>query len=225
MITPEFKPVSDCALLVELGTSVDDEINRSIVKLDRALAKADIPGVKEVIPALVNLLVLFDPLLTDHGAVQSAAEALFPLDTAELEVGRSYAIRVCYDGLFSPDLEQVATACGLSTDAVINAHSSVEYRVSMYGFAPGFAYLTGVPQIIQIPRKTAPVRDIPTGSVIIAGPQCLTTTLKMPTGWSIIGRSDAKIMTGDPGRPFLFDVGDTVTFQRIGSDDLEWVAQ
>ena len=80
-------------------------------------------------------------------------------------------------------------------------------------------------ETIQVPRKTVPVRDIPTGSVIIAGPQCLTTTVKMPTGWSIIGRSDTRIMTDDPDRPFLFDVGDTVTFQRVGSDDLEWVAQ
>ena len=44
MNMPTFKPVSDCALLVELGNSVDDEINRSIVNLDRALSKANIPG-------------------------------------------------------------------------------------------------------------------------------------------------------------------------------------
>jgi inhibitor of KinA len=59
------------------------------------------------------------------------------------------------------------------------------------------------------------VRDVPAGSVIIAGPQCLVTTLTMPTGWSIIGRSPTRILTGDPERPFLFDVGDRVTFERI----------
>ena len=37
----------------------------------------------------------------------------------------------------------------------------------------------------------------------------------MPTGWWIIGRSPTKVLTGDPQRPFLFDVGDRVSFRRI----------
>ena len=85
----------------------------------------------------------------------------------------------------------------------------------MYGFAPGYAYLAGVPQAIQLPRKSAPVRNVPAGSVLIAGPQCLITTLTMPTGWWIIGRSRTQILTKNPDQPFLFDVGDSVTFQRV----------
>ena len=53
-------------------------------------------------------------------------------------------------------------------------------------------------------------------SVIVAGPQCLVTTVRMPTGWWIIGRSPDRILTGDAARPFLFDVGDRVVFRRIG---------
>ena len=75
--------------------------------------------------------------------------------------------------------------------------------------------MSGVSENMQVPRKTAPVRDVPAGSVIIAGPQCLITTLTMPTGWSIIGRSPSPIFTGDPAHPFLFDVGDRVAFERI----------
>jgi inhibitor of KinA len=59
------------------------------------------------------------------------------------------------------------------------------------------------------------VRGVAAGSVIIAGPQCLVTTLTMPTGWWIIGRSPTRILTSDPARPFLFDVGDKVRFRRI----------
>ena len=83
------------------------------------------------------------------------------------------------------------------------------------GFAPGFAYLAGVPAAIQLPRKPAPVRGLPAGSVAIAGPQCLTSTLVMPTGWWVIGRSPTRILTDDSERPFLFDVGDEVVFRRI----------
>ena len=56
--------------------------------------------------------------------------------------------------------------------------------------------------------------------MLIAGPQCIVTTLTMPTGWWVIGRSPARILTGDPAKPFLFDVGDRIRFQRISTDDL-----
>lgn len=218
-----FKPVADRALLVELGTQVDDAINRQIIALDQKIAGANIEGLIETVPAMVNLLVVFDPLITDHETVQRRVETLFPLEDAGATGGKTHRLNICYDSELSPDLEAVAQAVGLSKEAVINAHSRAQYRVSMYGFVPGFAYLSGVPDDIQVPRKTNPVRDIPAGSVIIAGPQCLTTTLKMPTGWSIIGRSDADILTGNSDKPFLFDVGDTVTFNRVRRDDLGWI--
>jgi inhibitor of KinA len=92
---------------------------------------------------------------------------------------------------------------------------SGDYRVYMYGFAPGYAYLADVPGQIQLPRKSAAVRDVAAGSVLIAGPQCLVTTLTMPSGWWNIGRSSTQILTKDEDRPFLFDVGDRVQFRRI----------
>lgn len=128
-------------------------------------------------------------------------------------------VDVCYDPDFSPDLESVAEACGLTPEQVIAAHLSGEYSVYMYGFAPGYAYLAGVPASIQVPRKQTAVRDIPAGSVLVAGPQCLITTLKMPTGWWIIGRSPTKILDAKAlDRPFLFDVGNTVRFRRVTGD-------
>jgi inhibitor of KinA len=86
----------------------------------------------------------------------------------------------------------------------------------MYGFAPGYAYLSGLPAALHLPRKDRAKRAVPAGSVIIAGAQCLITTLTMPTGWWIIGQSPAQVLRDDPDRPFLFDVGDEVRFRRIG---------
>ena len=104
---------------------------------------------------------------------------------------------------------------------MIAAHLAGEYRVFMYGFAPGYAYLAGVPEALRMPRKATAVRGIAAGSVVIAGPQCLVTTLTMPTGWWIIGRSPTSILTGDPAAPFLFDVGDRVRFRRASRSEYE----
>jgi inhibitor of KinA len=91
----------------------------------------------------------------------------------------------------------------------------------MYGFAPGYAYMSGVPLAMQVPRKPAAVRNIPAGSVLVAGPQCLVTTLTMPTGWSVIGRSPTRILSRDENSPFLFDVGDKVRFKRVDRAQFE----
>ena len=218
---PQFRAIADHSLLVAFGTDISDDAHAKVVALDTAIG-ADMPvGVIETVPALVNLLVSFDPVVTDHAAVEDHVRTcLKDLKAGEVSGGQRQ-VQVCYEGPFAPDLDTVATATGLSRDAVINAHLAGDFQVLMYGFAPGYAYLSGVPDPIQVPRKPAPVRDVPAGSVIIAGPQCLVTTLIMPTGWSIIGRSPTAILTGDPDHPFLFDVGDRLTFERIDLSTFE----
>jgi inhibitor of KinA len=121
----------------------------------------------------------------------------------------------CHDADLAPDLPDVAARTGLSPEAVIAAFLGGDYRVYMYGFAPGYAYLAGVPPALHLPRKPTARREVPAGSIIIAGAQCLVTTLTMPTGWWIIGRSPTPILRAWDARPFLFDVGDPVRFRAI----------
>lgn len=213
--SPEFTPIADHALLVEFGTEIGDAANAAVVALDRAIARHVPAGVVEVVPAFVNLLVDFDPLVTDHVEVEAAVRALLASSPDVIETPRRHTVHVCYDDAFGPDLAAVAAAGGLSVEAVIDAHVAGDYRVVMYGFAPGYAYMAGVAESIRVPRKPAPVRRVAAGSLIIAGPQCLITTIEMPTGWSIIGRSATQVLRPDADRAFLFDPGDLVTFERV----------
>tara|TARA_R110002049_G_scaffold248395_1_gene422897 strand:+ start:3227 stop:3916 length:690 start_codon:yes stop_codon:yes gene_type:complete len=217
----QFKVIADHALLVSFAEDISEEAQAHVIALDVALG-ADLPaGVIETVPALVNLLVSFDPMATDHSTVQKHVHRCLEGLKLQQIAGGHRIVQVCYEPPFAPDLDAVASATGLSPEAVINAHLGGGFRALMYGFAPGYAYLAGVPEQIQVPRKTTPVRDVPAGSVIIAGSQCLVTTLTMPTGWSIIGRSPTSIFTGNPDHPFLFDVGDRVTFERVDCTTFE----
>ena len=208
-------PVADHALLVSFGDRICDEASASVLALDKALMASPPPGLRECVPAYLNLLIDFDPLLTDHHAMRDAVERLLRERAPTPGTGRTRVVDVCYDEGLSPDLRAVSQATGLSVDAVIACHLQGRYQVRMYGFAPGYAYLSGVPPEIQVPRKAAALRDIAAGSVLVAGPQCLVTTLTMPTGWSIIGRSSTRILTGIDDAPFLFEVGDALRFERI----------
>lgn len=51
--------------------------------------------------------------------------------------------------------------------------------------------------------------------MIVAGAQCLVTTLTLPTGWWIIGRSPTRILSRNQAKPVLFEIGDRVRFTRI----------
>ena len=211
---PVFTPVAEHSLLVEFGDRIDRAINDQVLALDAGLAATPAPGMLETVPAYASLLIRFDPLVTDAVSVRRHAQALIgPARQAGTTTDRE--VLVCYDPDLAPDLDPVATATGLTRAEVIAAHLSGRYQVFMYGFAPGYAYLAGVPPALHLPRKPAPLRGVAAGSVLIAGPQCLVSTLVMPTGWWIIGRSPTRILTDDPARPFLFDVGDRVRFRQI----------
>lgn len=214
-VEPTFTPVADHGLLIEFATEIGDAATGAVVALDTALSTTPIHGLREIVPALVNLLVIFDPLLTDHAAVEAAARDLLSPDTDGAGAFETHDVLVCYDDDLAADLPAVAAACDMSVDGVIAAHLAGDYRVLMYGFAPGYAYMAGVPVAIHVPRKPAAIRGVPAGRVIITGPQCLITTIEMPTGWSIIGSSPTKVLQSDPDHPFLFAVGDHITFERI----------
>ena len=210
-MTPLFRPVAEHALLVEFGTRLSDETHAAVLRLDRALAASPFPGFAESVPAYVNLLVRFDPLTTDHQAVEIALRRLLDHAPTAAPAGALHPVDITYDG---QDLPEVAARTGLTVAEVIAAHQSATYQVALYGFAPGYAYLSGLPPAIHLPRKDTALRDIPAGSVIIAAGQCIVTTLTMPTGWWIIGHSTTPILRPADPRPFLFDVGDRVQFRR-----------
>lgn len=215
-MSPTVRPLGETAVLIDFGGGISAEINARVVALDRALAAQPPLGMVETVPAYVALMIVFDPVLTDGDAIAAHALALLETATTKQRTPREHVIPVRYDATCAPDLAAVAQATGLTTEEVVRQHLSGEYRVFMYGFGPGYAYLGGVPPALQLPRKPRAERGHPVGSVIIAGPQCLITTLQMPTGWWVIGRTEAVIL--DPAReqPFLFDPGDVIRFERAG---------
>ncbi len=54
-------PLGDRALLIKFGDSLDEEINQRAVLAAKIVKTAKIPGVLEVCPTLVSVLVRYDP--------------------------------------------------------------------------------------------------------------------------------------------------------------------
>jgi len=215
---PTLRPIADTGILVEFGDRIADDIHTQVLALDQAVRHARPLGVTETVPAFASVMICYDPLLTDYNTLAKTLEGLM-VEHAVPQASQNWRIPVCYDAQFAPDMDAVCDQLGYSVDHVITVHSSASYKVYMYGFAPGYAYLGGVPDALQLPRKTAPVKDVLPRSVMITGPQALITTVTMPSGWWVIGRSGVNPLNGASDQPFLFGVGDTVTFEPISAKD------
>ena len=160
------------------------------------------------------------PLKTDPQTLLLALQELDIEEPIQDTQTKVWDVPVCYEDPHGSDLDHLAQILGKSRAAIVDEHLAGDYRVSMYGFAPGYAYMRGVPQDIQLPRKPKPVKDVAKGSVIMAGPQCLVTTLTMPSGWWTLGYSPFDFLKPNDVNPFPVAVGSRIRFRRISSDEL-----
>jgi len=169
-------------------------------------ALARIPGVVNLHPAYQSTLIVFDPLVTTHEAVQLLAEEA----TSSMAAPHSrHEIPIHYDG---PDLEVVARLHGMPAENVIALHAGAEYRVAFLGFVPGFAYLSGLPAALHTPRLATPRKVVPAGSLGIAGDQTGVYPLSTPGGWQLIGRTTVELFNAVNTPMSLLQPGDLVRF-------------
>ena len=210
-----FLNAGETALVVEFGTTIDPAIHARVLELDRALAAAPIEGLVEAVPTYRSLMIHYDPTRIEP---QALVERLQALPAAASDAGakaRRWLVPACYAPECAPDLGAVAERLGLSQERVVALHSGATYRIYMYGFAPGFAYLGGLPEALAISRRATPRPRAEASSLLIAGGQALITTVPMPTGWHVLGRTPERFFSLDRDPVVLAAVGDEVRFEPV----------
>jgi inhibitor of KinA len=205
--------LGDSCLSVVFEEKIDPAINARCVALAGALERTSRPGIRDVVPAYNTVAVYFDPLQLDRRSVTSELEHLAAAQAKAPEHdGLLLVVPVRYGGASGPDLPTVADFARCSEDEVVRLHGSIEYRVYMLGFLPGFAYLASVDNRIAMPRLDTPRMRVQAGSVGIAGRQTGVYPCDTPGGWRIIGRTDLKTFDATRPEPFLFKPGQRVKF-------------
>ena len=211
-------PCGDCAVTLQIGAEISEQVNREVVCALNALRKADIIGVVELVPTYTSICIHYDPAMLSYETLQrTIGQIKINLSEDNQEApGRIVEIPVCYGGEYGPDLSFVAQHNGLTPEEVIKRHSEGEYLVYMLGFLPGFAYMGGMDASIACPRLESPRTKIPAGSVGIAGTQTGIYPLSSPGGWQLIGRTPLKMFAihGDQTQ-FALSAGDRVRFVPI----------
>ncbi|MEV7086569.1 allophanate hydrolase subunit 1 [Streptomyces sp. NPDC093085] len=171
-------------------------------------------GLRDVVPAATTVLVVAE---ASGGMDPLAAE----LRTLLHEVGtrssgpapgRTVVIPVRYEGA---DLAAVAERTGLTAREVALLHSGAEHAVGFFGFAPGFAYLDGVPEPLRLPRLASPRPRVAAGVVAIAGNQTVVYPGGTPGGWHQIGVTEERLWDIHAQPPNRLSVGDRIVFEEV----------
>lgn len=211
------RPSGEDAFVIEYGETIDPAVGARVGALARALDAAPLSGIVEVVPTFRSLLVLYDPDVTSREAILSA---LPPARDDTGGGGAHWTVPVCLEGAAAEDLEEAANGLGLSAEEVRARFLGSSFQVGMYGFAPGFAYLSGLDPVLAIPRRATPRPPMPPGAVIIAGGMAAINSASLPTGWYVVGATAL-----DPFRPHEepmvpFRVGDRITFAPVSENEL-----
>jgi KipI family sensor histidine kinase inhibitor len=193
-------PCGSGAVLAEYDTLAE------VMAVDSALRLSDLSGIDDVIPAARTVLVAY------HNVDRAALERLLiPAPGAPRPQGPIVEIPVVYDGI---DLDEVASATGLSTDDVIGTHSSVIYSAAFMGFTPGWAYLVGLTPQLHLPRRSTPRTSITAGSVAIANEFTGVYPTVSPGGWHLLGHTSERMFDDARDKPALVMAGDRVRYVR-----------
>ncbi|MEV6925460.1 allophanate hydrolase subunit 1 [Dactylosporangium sp. NPDC051485] len=194
----QLRPVGADALLLEVDTPLD-----WFAALDAERAAGRLP-VMDIVPGARTVLLdgVPDP------AALAARLRDWKIDTAAVPQEPPIVVDVHFDGA---DLPFVATHTGLTPDAVIDVLTRTDLTVAFCGFAPGFAYLSGLPW--NVPRLPTPRTRVPAGSVALAAEFAGIYPTPSPGGWRIVGHSSAELFSVDREPPALLTPGRTVRFR------------
>lgn len=212
----ELHSAGEDAIMLYLGEETSPEVAARVQAAATAVAQALGDDLIDLVPSYASLLIIYDPMQTDHLSVGHRVRiALSQTQASVTGEGHTVVLPVYYSSESGQDLESLASNAGLSVDDVIALHSGCEYRVYAIGFAPGFAYLGEVDERIAAPRLATPRQKVPRGAVAIADRQTAVYPAVSPGGWNLIGRCPLRMFdpTAEPTMPVA--VGDRVRFEPI----------
>ncbi|RBM02977.1 urea amidolyase [Glutamicibacter soli] len=179
----------------------------SVLGLSALLRTSPLPGQLDVLAAASTVFIKAD-CAANAQAIAKTVRTL-ELGSSAAATGSLITVPVHYDG---EDLAEVARLTSLSPEAVINAHSQQIWRAAFGGFAPGFAYLRGENQLLNVPRRAIPRKAVPAGAVALAGEYSAVYPRQSPGGWQLIGHTDAVLWDLERENPALIRPQDRVQF-------------
>lgn len=183
-------------------TALDAEVRR---RWGGAGAGADQVRVRDIVPAARTLLLdgishgRGDASLTPRDADRLTRElSSWILTPPDADQSNDVEIPVIFDG---PDLDEVARLWGCTAQDVIATVVGCDFTVAFCGFAPGFAYMAGLPSDLAVPRLAEPRTRVPAGAFGLAGEYAGVYPRSSPGGWQLLGTAVDVVLWDEARQP------------------------
>lgn len=228
--TPRLLALGDAALTVEFGRTIDDAVHARVLgfnaALDRAIDRGTLVGVIESVPTFRSVTVHFDPGCVDSEALAAQLSEIARTAPSATASGEQWTIPFCADDEFALDLAGVALAKNMKPEAVLALLTCTVFKVYMLGFLPGYAFMGGLPEALEMSRLSSPRKRVPAGSVAIAQRMCGAYPWESPGGWRVLGRTPVALFdVRHPERPALLAPGDAVRWRLVDRDEYHLLQQ
>jgi KipI family sensor histidine kinase inhibitor len=194
------RPVGASALLLECRDADEVEAWRTELWRRRAAGKF---AAAEIVPGAAS--VLLDGV--DPGLAERLPGWRPTGDTGRMSDMPLVEIPAIFDG---QDLDDVADIWGVSVREAVDRLVSADLTVAFSGFAPGFAYLRGLPAQWAVPRLDTPRPRVPAGSIALAGGYAGIYPSASPGGWRLVGRTSVQLFDVRREPPALLGPGTRV---------------
>lgn len=221
---PRISPLGVDGFLITFAAQLGEPANRAALAFRQALDHQSWPGVEETSTSLVSTYLRFDILTQTHIALKARIETLLASQdwtTASLPEGRRmWRVPTVFGTDLAPQLDEAATAAGLSRQDAIASISQTPVRVQTIGFAPGQPYLGSLPECWDIPRQTQLTDKVPVGALVVAIRQLVLFSVTTPTGWRHVGQTGFQLFRPESETPFVLRPGDEVLFSTTTPEEL-----
>lgn len=222
MIDYKIYALGDSALTIELGYTINENINHRVLAIAYYMRDLEIVGVLDIMSAYASVSVIYDICEIRKNYTSATRYLTEQIELAILNCDftvtsqiKVVEIPVCYDVSLGIDLIEMSLEKKMSITDIIAAHTSKLYRVYLIGFLPGFPYMGIVDESIATPRKKSPRTKIEAGNVGIADAQTGIYPSDSPGGWNIIGKTPLKMFDAKKEYPVFLQPGDDVQFKQI----------
>ncbi|MCW5938081.1 MAG: carboxyltransferase domain-containing protein [Fimbriimonadaceae bacterium] len=206
-----WEPMGELAAMARL------ESEDLAVRVAARLRGLGLPGAIDVVAAFESVAVYFDVSDCLTPWWEALPKSIDDLDEGVVRAPAHHVVPVCYER--GEDSVEVARILGITLERLAEAHSSAKFTVAAVGFCPGFAYLSGLPELLRgLDRRPQPRARVEPGSVAITGAMSAVYPSVRPGGWWLIGRTPLTIVDEAEGY-FPLQVGDRVRFRAVSPSE------
>ncbi len=219
----KIKPFGLHSILIEWPNEVSEHILESILRFETFLTSNGLTGGDwEMVPSYNSLLLINRTEPIDFDGISKKINKWYgQLKETEHPERYLWRLPVSYDLEFGLDLKEISEKLNKSIAEIIAMHTAPTYTIYGIGFLPGFMYLGGLVDGLQIPRKPTPRQKVVKGAVGIAGKQAGIYPQESPGGWNIIGNCSVPIFDAKKVDPCFVKVGDKIQFYEISRAEFD----